>query len=70
MMNPFEDESCTYLVLVNEEGQYSLWPEFRDVPLGWTAVGPRGERKGCLEWIEKNWTDMRPRSLIEQLNRM
>lgn len=67
MMNPFEDDNGEYLVLVNEEQQYSLWPAFRDVPAGWSAVGPRGKRKECLSWIETNWTDMRPRSLAKAM---
>jgi MbtH protein len=65
--NPFEDENGEYLVLVNDEGQYSLWPAFLDIPLGWTATGPRGERKACLAWIDENWTDMRPLSLVKQM---
>jgi MbtH protein len=69
MANPFEDENGEYLVLVNDEGQYSLWPSFRDVPAGWNAVGPRGVRAECLAWIETNWTDMRPRSLIEAMEK-
>jgi uncharacterized protein YbdZ (MbtH family) len=68
MTNPFENENEEYLVLVNHEGQYSLWPGFREIPAGWTAVGPRGKRKECLEWIEANWTDMRPRSLAVAMN--
>lgn len=64
MTNPFEDENGEYLTLVNEEGQHSLWPAFRDVPSGWTAVGPAGKRKECLEWIDANWTDMRPKTLV------
>ena len=59
MANPFESESAEYLVLVNQEGQYSLWPAFRDVPAGWAATGPRGKRQECLEWIERCWTDSR-----------
>jgi MbtH protein len=66
--NPFEDENGDYLVLINAEGQYSLWPSFREVPAGWTAVGPRGQRKDCLDYIERMWTDMRPKSLIDQMN--
>lgn len=68
MANPFEDENGEYLVLVNEEGQHSLWPTFREIPAGWVAVGPRGKRKECLDWIEDNWTDMRPKSLIQQMD--
>jgi uncharacterized protein YbdZ (MbtH family) len=67
MTNPFEDENREYLVLVNEEEQYSLWPAFRDIPAGWSAVGPRGKRKECLDWIEANWTDMRPKSLVKAM---
>jgi len=68
MTNPFEDDSRDYLVLVNHEGQYSLWPDFVDVPAGWTVVGPHAKRQECLAWIEENWTDMRPKSLIDQMN--
>lgn len=67
MANPFEDESAAYRVAVNDEGQYSLWPAFLPVPDGWTAVGPEGDRQSCLGWINTNWTDMRPRSLIAQM---
>jgi uncharacterized protein YbdZ (MbtH family) len=67
MANPFEDENEEYLVLVNAENQHSLWPAFRDIPTGWTHVGPRGERTECLKWIEANWTDMRPVSLVAKM---
>jgi uncharacterized protein YbdZ (MbtH family) len=63
MANPFDDPTSEYKVLVNHEGQYSLWPAFREPPQGWTVVGPAGERQRCLDWIETHWTDMRPRSL-------
>jgi MbtH protein len=67
MTNPFEDENADFLVLINEEGQYSLWPAFIEIPNGWQTTGPRGERKACLAWIEQNWTDMRPLSLVRQM---
>ena len=67
MTNPFEDEDGTYLVLVNDEGQHSLWPEFADVPAGWeVAHGPDG-RAACLEYVEVHWTDLRPRSLVRAM---
>jgi MbtH protein len=65
MDNPFEDETGQFLVLVNSEGQYSLWPAFRAVPKGWSPTGQSGARRVCLDWIEAHWTDMRPRSLVE-----
>ena len=67
MTNPFDDETQEYCVLVNHEGQYSLWPGFLNIPAGWTAAGPKGQRKECLAWIDLNWTDMRPLSLVRQM---
>ncbi|GAA1459842.1 MbtH family protein [Williamsia maris] len=67
--NPFDDTDGTFVVLVNAEDQYSLWPSFSDVPGGWTVTfGDTGtDRASCLDHIEKTWTDMRPRSLREQM---
>ncbi len=65
MANPFESDDLTYRVLVNDEGQHSLWPSFRPTPAGWAEVGPTGNREVCLAWIDANWTDMRPKSLGE-----
>jgi MbtH protein len=63
-MNPFEDADASYLVLVNDEGQHSLWPAFTEVPDGWDVVHGEAARQDCLEFIEKSWQDMRPKSLI------
>jgi MbtH protein len=63
----FEDENGEFYVLVNDECEYSLWPTFRKIPLGWKAVGPRGKRKECFAWIDANWIDMRPKSLIDSM---
>ena len=69
MTNPFEDENGVFHVLVNDEGQHSLWPSFREVPQGWTIVHKSDTRAACLDYIEKNWTDMRPKSLIERMEK-
>jgi len=63
MTNPFDDENATFLVLVNQEGQYSLWPVLVDVPDGWSVAHTADSRKACLDFINSNWTDMRPKSL-------
>jgi MbtH protein len=68
MSNPFEDPDGEFLALVNDEGQYSLWPSFADVPAGWTATFGPARRQECLDHIEAAWTDMRPRSLVERLD--
>jgi MbtH protein len=64
MTNPFENADGRYFVLVNDEGQHSLWPSFVEVPAGWTVVHGEESRQSCLDHIEANWTDMRPKSLI------
>jgi MbtH protein len=65
--NPFEDENGVYHVLVNEEGQHSLWPTFTAVPNGWTIVHGSDSRAACLDYINQHWTDMRPNSLIKAM---
>lgn len=67
MTNPFEDEDGTFLVLVNDEGQHSLWPSSLDIPAGWQPTGPRGKRDECLAFIDEHWTDMRPLSLVRRM---
>lgn len=69
MSNPFDDADGRFYVLVNEEGQNSLWPDFADVPPGWTVVFGVADRGSCLDYVNANWTDMRPRSLVEQMDR-
>ncbi|MER7016273.1 MbtH family protein [Saccharopolyspora sp. NPDC000359] len=69
MTNPFEDPEGRYLVLVNDEGQHSLWPTFVEIPAGWTEVHGEDTRDACLDYIEQNWTDLRPKSLIEAMGR-
>ncbi|SNS99013.1 MbtH protein [Streptosporangium subroseum] len=63
MNSLFGDEPGNYLVLANTEGQHSLWPVSIGVPRGWDVVHEEDTRQGCLNFIDANWTDMRPRSL-------
>lgn len=67
MSNPFEEDAARYRVLVNGEGQYSLWPDFADVPAGWTVALPTSTRQECLTYVNDNWVDMRPRSLVDAM---
>ncbi|MDF3289062.1 MbtH family protein [Streptomyces silvisoli] len=63
-MNCFDDPNGQFLVLVNDERQHSLWPSFNDVPAGWQVVQGPDTRADCMAYIEENWTDLRPKSLI------
>ncbi len=61
--NPFDDESLTFLVLVNSQGQHSLWPTFAPEPTGWRQLFGPSDRNACLKFVDAHWTDMRPQSL-------
>ncbi|MCX4553657.1 MbtH family protein [Streptomyces sp. NPDC007076] len=67
MANPFEDPDAAYLVLVNSEGQHSLWPSFADVPAGWESAHGPAKRQECLDHVEEHWADMRPNSLRQAM---
>ncbi len=68
MRNPFDDDDAQFYVLINEEGEHSLWPVFASVPSGWTiAYGPSA-RQACLGYVESHWTDMRPQSLVDSMS--
>jgi MbtH protein len=59
----FDSEDMIFRVVLNHEEQYSIWPEYKDIPAGWREVGKTGTKKECLDYIETVWTDMRPLSL-------
>ncbi|GGP34517.1 MbtH family protein [Streptomyces abikoensis] len=57
--NPFDGDG-EFLVLVNSEGQHSLWPGFAAVPEGWTTVHGPCARQSATDWITEHWTDLTP----------
>jgi MbtH protein len=58
-----EGEVGRYVVLMNDEEQYSLWPAAKQVPAGWRLVGKEGSEQECMAFVDEVWTDMRPLSL-------
>jgi MbtH protein len=64
-----EEPRALYKVVVNDEEQYSIWPADRETPAGWRDEGKQGSKAECLAHIEEVWTDMRPRSLREQMEK-
>ncbi|SMX56124.1 Putative MbtH-like family protein [Bradyrhizobium sp. ORS 285] len=61
---PAEEE---FIVVLNDEEQYSIWPAGRAIPDGWRAEGVRGAKADCLKHIDEVWTDMRPLSLRRRM---
>jgi MbtH protein len=58
-----DDDGVRYRVVVNHEEQYSIWPDFKPNPAGWSDAGVAGTRLECLDHVAQVWTDMRPLSL-------
>jgi len=70
-MNTDDSESTTeYKVLVNHEGQYSIWPAGRENPMGWSYGGKTGPKAECLAYVKEVWTDMRPLSLRKSMEKL
>jgi MbtH protein len=63
--NDITIDGDAFVVLVNAEGQHSIWPARKEIPEGWSRIRPAAPKGDCLNFIEANWTDMRPRSLRE-----
>jgi MbtH protein len=64
-----DEDTRTYLAVVNDEDQYSIWLADRPLPLGWRAAGKTGTKQECLDHISAVWTDMRPLSLRKEMDR-
>jgi MbtH protein len=63
-MNQDENEDSTiYRVVLNHEEQYSIWPDGKKNPPGWTDAGKAGSKTECMAYVKEVWTDMRPLSL-------
>jgi MbtH protein len=68
VMNEERADEQIYMVVMNHEEQYSIWPAHRELPLGWRNAGKTGLKDECLQYIEEVWTDMRPLSLRKHMD--
>jgi MbtH protein len=63
-----DEDKTIYLVVMNHEEQYSIWPADKAMPLGWRSSGKSGMKQECLAYIKEVWTDMRPLSLRKKMD--
>ncbi len=61
------DDDTEFLVVINDQEQYSIWPSYKPVPTGWRPEGKKGLKADCLAHIDTVWTDMRPLSLRQAM---
>ncbi|MDH6128366.1 uncharacterized protein YbdZ (MbtH family) [Kitasatospora sp. GP82] len=59
-----DEDATRYQVVLNGEGQYSVWSADRELPAGWSAEGTVGGLEECTDRIDRIWTDLRPLSLV------
>ncbi|MGC5052391.1 AMP-binding protein [Micromonospora sp. DT48] len=52
-----------FVVVRNDESEFSTWPAGTAPPAGWTTTDVAGSEDECLDHIGRTWTDMRPRSV-------
>lgn len=65
--NPFDDDGGMFSVLVNAGEQHSLWPAAVEMPEGWRPVFGVATRAECLDFVERHWADIAPRSVPEAI---
>lgn len=70
LYDPDKEDATIYKVVINHEEQYSIWPEYKENPLGWKGVGKVGLKAECLAFIKEVWTDMRPLSLRKKMEEL
>lgn len=69
MIENEKEATKTYLVVVNHEEQYSIWLPGKEIPSGWREAGKSGTKDECLSYISDVWTDMRPLSLRQKMDK-
>ncbi|MEU0851856.1 AMP-binding protein [Streptomyces flaveolus] len=63
MSAPLTVAGARWCVVLNGEGQYSLWWTDRELPPGWRAEGTSGTRERCLARVQEVWADPLPAGL-------
>ncbi|HLJ85503.1 MAG TPA: MbtH family NRPS accessory protein [Candidatus Angelobacter sp.] len=65
--DPGKEDNAIYKVVINQEQQYSIWPDFKELPRGCEYAGKSGSKAECLAYVKEVWTDMRPLSLRKKM---
>jgi MbtH protein len=46
------NETVHYMVVINHENEYAVWPQERALPEGWRATSHYGTRAECLAYLQ------------------
>ncbi|SEM65678.1 MbtH family protein [Bradyrhizobium sp. OK095] len=55
-----------FVVLVNHDAQYAIWPAAKPIPAGWKQAHSPAQKAECLAFVERRWIDMRPGNLPDR----
>ena len=54
---------------MSEDNEEYIWFAWKEIPLGWKQLGPKGNREEVLKYVQEVWTDMRPKSLRDKMDK-
>lgn len=57
----------SWSVVRDTEDRFSVWPDDKAMPVGWTKEAITGTRDECLQRIKEVWADPRPASLRQAM---
>ncbi|MGT2439223.1 MbtH family NRPS accessory protein [Bradyrhizobium betae] len=55
-----------FVVLVNRDAQYAIWPAAKPIPAGWNQAHAVAQKADCLAFVERCWIDMRAGTLPDR----
>ncbi|MGT2549591.1 MbtH family NRPS accessory protein [Acinetobacter geminorum] len=59
-INPFDNESLSFQILENQQGEFNLWLAQHQVPSGWVVQHGPDTPASCIVYVEKHWLAIAP----------
>ncbi|WP_371029922.1 MbtH family NRPS accessory protein [Pseudoclavibacter sp. JSM 162008] len=59
-MAAWDDAGAQFQVLRNVHREYSLWPDFADIPKGWESVFGPAAKRDCRAYLAREHPEREP----------
>lgn len=53
-------DKTIFTVIIGQENEFTIWPQDKEIPVGWKSVGQSGTKEECMDYIQEVWTDPLP----------
>ena len=53
-------DKTIFIVIIGQENEFTIWPQDKEIPVGWKSVGQPGTKEECKDYIQEVWTDPLP----------